>query len=119
MSAPSPAWLPSETALDRDAQRRGLLGVEAEIGQVVVLGADAVADVGAVADRFGRDRHAHAAQRLLVALERAPVRGDLRGIPGDLAHDVFAGERPARVEQQREQVEDAFDPRRRVGHRSG
>ena len=54
-----------------------------------------------------------------VSLSRSNARrfaADLLGIAGDLAHDVVAGQRHARVEQQREQVQDAFDARRGVGH---
>ena len=55
-SAPSPALVAERDRAHRDAQRRGLLGVEAEVGQVVVVGPDAVADLAAVADRLDRDR---------------------------------------------------------------
>ena len=39
------------------------------------------------------------------------------GVPADRPHDLLARQRAARVEQQREQVEDAFDAARGVRHR--
>ena len=50
------------------------------------------------------------------ALERAPVGRQLFGITGDFTHELFARERDSGVEQQREQVEDAFDAARCVRH---
>ena len=92
----------------RDVQRGGLLGGEPEIGKEVLVGRDAVALLAA-REHLDDERHAHRAQRLLVALERPPVRDGLLGIARDLTHELVARERPAGVEQAREQVQHPLD----------
>ena len=94
MSAPSPELVAERHRAHRDAQRRGLLGVEVEVGQVVVVGMDAVADLAAspiVSVVIGTPMPRR------ISLSRSNARrfaDDLRrDSPRHLAHDVVARQR--------------------------
>ncbi len=98
--------------LDRDLERRQLVGGQAGVGQEGVAVADDVAHLAGVAvlDLGGLDHCAERLQVALVALERLPERVVVR-VVAVAVHpraDLLDREGDARVEQLREQVEEAF-----------
>ena len=104
-----------EHRADGDVQGRGLFRTEAEIGQEVLVGWDAVSLLAA-REVLDDEWDPHGAQRLLVALERAPVRHRFGRVARDLTHQLVTGERTPRVEEAREQVQHPFDPVRSRAH---
>ena len=102
---------------DRDLQRPHLVGLEAQVGELVAGAVDPVlgrAGVRPADDDLLLDRHAEVAQRSLVAFEGAALRSLLLGILAtQLAGDLDEAERFGGLEQQGEQVGEALDP---LGH---
>ncbi len=102
---------------DRHLQRPHLVGLEAQVGELVAGAVDPVlgrAGVRPTDDDLLLDRHAELAQRGLVALERTPLSSVLlRILAPQLAGDLDEAERCGRLEQQGEQVGEALDP---LGH---
>ena len=97
---------------DRDEQRRELLGRERDVGEVVAVLVDRVPvlDVPGVR-RDHLDRHADVAQDVLVALEH-PLGGGGVLVPvplGQLAPDLVERERRPGLEQQGDEVHQAFE----------
>ena len=104
----------------RDGHLQGvhLVGFQVEIGELVLVAVDPIAGlsgVGPAGEDLGVDRHPEFAQGLLVAFERLPACDVGRRIlPIERARDLDEAERLGGLEQQREQVGEAFDP---ISHR--
>ncbi len=95
----------------RDAEDGGLVGLQVDLWQLVVLAADPVAEV--VVDRVraaGLQRNAQVAKLLLVPLEHALERLLLIRVPADRGPDLLGGQVPARGEQEDDDGQEAFGP---------
>ena len=95
-----------------DGQVQGglLLGSQPELGQIVGVGIDAVAELVLAADGDDQHRHPLVPQEPLVPLEGlapGPVGG---GIARHPVGDLPQAERARRVEQHQQEVGDPFEP---------
>src|SRR5690606_37094981 len=92
-------------------------GLERQVAELVPLAVDPIArlaGVRATGHDLLLDRDTDLAQRRLVALERRPPCVLARGVlVGELGGDLDEAQRLARLEQQCQQVGEAFDA---VGH---
>ena len=102
-----------------EAEDSEFVGVEVQVGQLVLTLVDAVADLVLEqdVDGFGAQRDAELTQLVLVPLEH-PVEGFVVRCLGVRAHGLTDGvlrQRPARVEQRDDEVEQALGLRLRGG----
>ena len=98
----------------RDLQRTHLVGSKVEIGEFVRPPIDHVSGLAgerAAGDDLGLDRHADVTQRRLVAFERRPPGLFGFGVLAvEFAGDLDQAQWLVRLEQQRQQIGEAFDP---------
>ena len=94
---------------DRQVEGRLLVGLQAEVGQVVGIGVDAVPELILAPDRLDQHRHALVAQQPLVPLERLAPGVVGVGVARHAVGDLAQAERAARVEQHQQQVGHPFE----------
>ena len=87
-----------------------LVGLEAEVGQVVGVRVDPVSLLVLSLDRDGEDGYPLATEQRLVPLECLTTGVVAHGIAGNTVSDLAQAERPARVQQHQQQVGDALEP---------
>ena len=95
---------------DGEVERNLLVGLEIKVGQVERLAVDAVPVLLASRQPFRQDRDALVAQQPLVPLEGLAPRRVLRRVARDLVRDGVEGKRLAGVEEDEDEVRDAFQP---------
>ena len=95
---------------DGEVERNLLVGLEIKVGQVERLAVDAVPVLLVSRQPFRQDRDALVAQQPLVPLEGLPLRRVLRRVAGDLVRDGVESEGLAGVEEDEDEVRDAFEP---------
>ena len=95
---------------DGEVERNLLVGLEIKVGQVERLTVDAVPVLLVSRHPFRQDRDALVAQQPLVPLEGLAPRRVLRRVTRDLVRDGVEGKRLAGVEEDEDEVRDAFQP---------
>lgn len=94
---------------NRQVERRLFLGLQVQVGKIVGVGVDTVAELVLAADGLDQDRHPFVTQEALVALEGLPAGSVAVGVAGHTVRDLAEAERVGRVEEHQQQVGDSFE----------
>lgn len=95
-----------------DGQVQGglLVGGQPELGQIVGVGIDPVAELVIAPDRNDHHRYTFVPEEPLVPLESLAPGAVSGRIPGHPVGDLPQAERARRVEQDQQQIGDPFEP---------